>query len=244
MSEKDFNKTENSFLSMCHDLKAPLQNMLGVNTVNQNKLTKEIIPSLNTTNQELFHVIQQVEQNVKIISREGSRLSEMIENILDMYCLEQDKIRYRLKSYSVPKLMEEISSLMKTACEAKNLHWKVTYEKTLSFALLDRHWILRLIENLISNAVKFTEKGSITCHATPLEHEVKFVMADTGSGIPQHLRNHIFEKYTKFPTKGEPRGSGLGLAICCHIIEGHGGRIWAESREGEGTTFNFTVPAV
>jgi len=242
--KKGVNREEKSFLSLCHDLKAPLQTMLGFNAINQDKINREIIPAINSGSQEMLFTVQQVKRNVDIISREGARLSGMIENLLDFYCLEQDEVHYHMEPCRVPELMEEISSVMKAVCETKNLQWKVTYEKSLPFALLDRHWIIRVLENLISNAVKYTDSGTISCHVSALDGKIKFVIEDTGAGIPLRFYDQIFDKFVKAPVKGVQKGSGLGLAICRSVIESHGGEIWFESQVGKGTTFSFTVPAV
>jgi PAS domain S-box-containing protein len=112
----------------------------------------------------------------------------------------------------------------------------------ISTAWIDSHQILRVFSNLIGNAIKFTpEGGAITVHTERLEREVLFSISDTGPGIPEEQLPHVFDRYWQ-ARKGDRRGAGLGLAIAGGIVEAHGGRIWVESRLGQGSTFFFTVP--
>ena len=106
----------------------------------------------------------------------------------------------------------------------------------------DRHRFLQVLENLIGNAVKFTEHGGrITVGADGKEKEVLFWVADTGKGIPAETLPHLFERFYQ-ARKSDRRSAGLGLSIAKGIVETHGGRIWAESTVGRGSTFFFTMP--
>jgi two-component system phosphate regulon sensor histidine kinase PhoR len=97
--------------------------------------------------------------------------------------------------------------------------------------------------NLLHNAVKFTPAGgSITVSAQALEKEVQFCISDTGVGISAEDLPRIFERFYKADRSRSGGGTGLGLSIARHIIEAHGGRIWAESKEGQGSIFFFTLP--
>jgi two-component system sensor histidine kinase VicK len=109
----------------------------------------------------------------------------------------------------------------------------------------DRRRLEQVLNNLLSNALKFTPPGGeIECGACGSTGEVKIWIRDTGVGIPHEEISQLFEKY-KQTTSGKTsihKGTGLGLAICKMIVEAHRGRIWAESAEGKGTTFFFTLP--
>jgi two-component system phosphate regulon sensor histidine kinase PhoR len=97
--------------------------------------------------------------------------------------------------------------------------------------------------NLLYNAIKFTPPGgTITVSANPLEKDVEFSIQDTGEGISTEDLPRIFERFYKADRSRSGGGTGLGLAIARHIVEAHGGRIWAESTEGKGSTFFFTLP--
>ncbi len=109
---------------------------------------------------------------------------------------------------------------------------------------VDRKMIGRVLGNLIHNAIKFTpDRGRITIGAVPADGKIKVSVADTGAGIPQEDLPRIFERFYKVDRARGKSGTGLGLAIARHVVEAHGGRIWAESVEGKGATFYFTLPA-
>ena len=108
----------------------------------------------------------------------------------------------------------------------------------------DRNRLLQVLENLIGNAIKFTDPGgSITVGAASSDHEVVFRVADTGCGIAPENVPRAFDRFWQ-ATKVGRQGAGLGLPITKGIVETHGGRIWIESSEGRGTTFSFTIPTV
>lgn len=242
--DKELSSLDQTFMDLCHDLKAPLQMVLGFNAMNGDKLHENIFPHLDLQDEKIAHTVQQLDRNTGIIAKEGARLAGMIDNILDMYFLEQGKVLYKIEPCSVEHLLEDISALMKAVCETKDLEWSIKYDKRLPRAQLDRHWIIRALENLFSNAVKFTEKGSVNCNITSQRGMIMFVVEDTGQGIPLQYQDTVFEKFVRAPGRGSQKGSGLGLAICKNIVEKHGGRIWFESREGKGSKFSFTIPAV
>jgi two-component system phosphate regulon sensor histidine kinase PhoR len=101
----------------------------------------------------------------------------------------------------------------------------------------------RVLGNLIHNAIKFTpDRGAISIGALPVDDQIKVSVADSGVGIPQEDLPRIFERFYKVDRARGKSGTGLGLAIARHVVEAHGGRIWAESVEGKGATFYFTLP--
>jgi signal transduction histidine kinase len=106
----------------------------------------------------------------------------------------------------------------------------------------DQDRLLQVLENLIGNAIKHTpEGGCITITAVPGPGEIRFSVADTGAGIPDHCLPHVFERFWQ-AERASREGAGLGLPICKGIVEAHGGRIWAESTLGRGTSVFFTIP--
>ena len=107
----------------------------------------------------------------------------------------------------------------------------------------DRDRLLQVFENLIGNAIKFTNAGGcITVGATSRDHEVIFRVSDTGSGIAPENLPRVFDRFWQAATSTNRQGAGLGLPITTGIVEAHGGRIWVESTPSRGTTFSFTIP--
>ena len=98
--------------------------------------------------------------------------------------------------------------------------------------------------NLISNALKFTDEGAVTCRIKRLNNEILVSVTDTGVGIAEVDINQVFEKFKQVGEimTDKPKGTGLGLPICKQIVDHHGGRIWVESQPGQGSTFSFALP--
>lgn len=116
-------------------------------------------------------------------------------------------------------------------------------EEGLPDVMGDNDRLVQVVINLISNAVKFTEKGSVVCMARMQKNEIITSIKDTGIGISKDDQGTVFEKFSQVQnTLTEiPRGTGLGLSICKHIVEQHGGKIWVESEPGVGSTFSFSL---
>ncbi|MBC6952072.1 sensor histidine kinase, partial [candidate division KSB1 bacterium] len=108
----------------------------------------------------------------------------------------------------------------------------------------DRDKLLQVVINLISNAVKFTDTGSVTCRAQGSNGEIVVSVIDTGDGVSPENQPKVFEKFKQVgdSSSNRPKGTGLGLPICKEIVEHHGGRIWVESELGKGSTFSFALP--
>ncbi len=107
----------------------------------------------------------------------------------------------------------------------------------------DRNRVGQVLGNLVANAIKFTPNGgAIAIEAVSLESEVRFSVTDTGPGIPEEARAHVFERYWRGEERDYTKGVGLGLFISKDIIASHGGKIWVESTVGRGSTFYFTLP--
>ncbi len=111
----------------------------------------------------------------------------------------------------------------------------------------DRDKLIQVVINLISNAVKFTDKGSVTCNVYTKQNELIVEISDTGIGIAPEDHAAVFEQFKQVggdTLTDKPKGTGLGLPICKEIVEHHGGRIWLQSAVGKGSTFSFALPAV
>jgi signal transduction histidine kinase len=108
-------------------------------------------------------------------------------------------------------------------------------------AAVDEQAFLRVVENLVGNAIKYTESGSVKVTLEATDDTAKISVADTGRGIPPESIEAVFDKFTKLPETGG-RGAGMGLALCRALVEEMGGRIWVESKVGFGSTFFVEIP--
>lgn len=169
----------------------------------------------------------------------ANRMRELIQNLLQYSQL--GKIEVVKEKVNVKELLNEATQNLKTAIEKSRA--QISIETNLDTVEGDRVQLVQLIQNLLSNALKFTntEHPQIKIEGFRENGHVKFAVSDNGIGIAQNDINKIFEIFRRLNTKKEYPGTGIGLAICKKIVDRHGGRIWPESKPGAGTTFYFTL---
>jgi signal transduction histidine kinase len=140
-----------------------------------------------------------------------------------------------------PLVTNVLNSLQVLASQA-SIQLRLETDEELPDICADQNRLLQVLENLIGNAIKFTSPGgAITVAAIRVPGEIQFSVEDNGAGIPENSLPHVFDRF--WQAEGASRlGAGLGLPICKCIIEAHGGRIWAESTLGHGTSVFFTIP--
>lgn len=174
----------------------------------------------------------------------GTRqLSRMIESLLDIQRLEEGKAVLDPKPTSLHSLMANAAQLVQPLASESNQKLTFTLVDELPFVTCDSDMILRVITNLMENAVKYTPMGgAIKLGAERTAEGVRVSVTDSGPGIPKHMQRQIFDKFSRVKYKDAPKGLGLGLAFCRLAIEAHGGQIWVESEPGEGSSFVFTLP--
>ena len=185
---------------------------------------------------------EKAQQSVARIDRAAERMSRLIGDLLDAARIEAGVL------HAAPQ-PEDASALIETAVEAlrviaadKTIRLVAPGSGAMGFVSCERSLILRVLSNLIGNAIKFSPDGSsVSIGAETRTGEVRFSVADTGPGIPAEHLAHAFDRYWQ-QEGSDRRGSGLGLYIAKGIVEAHGGRIWIESAPGQGTTVNFTLP--
>jgi len=149
-----------------------------------------------------------------------------------------------LEEGDVNELIQQVYDTEHYMAEQKGLYFKIELDNDLPKIKFDKDKIIQVMVNLINNSLKFTERGGVTIKTQNGENIIKVSVKDTGSGIPEGDINKLFHAFEdiELPKGQKPKGTGLGLAICKEIVEGHSGKIWAESKAGEGTTFYFVLP--
>jgi PAS domain S-box-containing protein len=179
-----------------------------------------------------------------LIRRSVQGMTRMVDDLLDLSSIEAGAFSLARSEHQAAELLREARAFLEPLTTARSLRL-VCDEASGDVAVsVDGQQILRVISNLVGNSIKFTpEGGTIRLRAVPAEGEVRFSVADTGSGIPAEQLPRMFDRYWQAHA-GDRRGAGLGLSIARGIVEAHGGRIWAESEPGAGTTVSFTVPRV
>ena len=220
-----------SFTSMLvHDLRAPLTiikayaDMLGASS-----------DPLTTKQQRYLTSMQDA----------SVRMLRLIGEILDVSKLEAGRLTLERKPIDVGALVAEIGERLRPVAEQRAIKLSVNIAVGLPLVQADAGRLEQVLTNLLSNALKFTkDHGAIGLDVTAVEREVEVIVADTGAGIPPDEMPLLFEKFsqTSIGKSSAVQGTGLGLLICRHLVEAHGGRIWAESEVGRGSRFIFCLP--
>ena len=244
--EKEIDNMKTDFIStVSHELRTPLTSVLGFAKIIKRKLNDDIFPLIKTTDdKKIQRAINQVDGNIGIIISEGERLTKLINDVLDIAKMEAGKIEWKKEALSVGEIIERAATAASALFEQKGLRLVKDIEDGLPEIIGDRDRLMQVIINLISNAVKFTDKGSVTCRAKRDGDQIVVSVIDKGMGIAKEDQQKVFEKFKQVGNvlTDKPIGTGLGLPICKQIIEHHGGKIWVESELGKGSAFSFSLP--
>ena len=238
-------QAKSEFVSIVsHELRTPLTLVLGFARLVTKKFESAIEPNLQTEDNNAQKSIYNIKSYLNTIESEGDRLTHLIDDLLDITKIESGKIAWKMEPVSLSSVFERTRVITKSLFEKYDLRLIDDIENGLPEVVGDKDRLEQVVINLVSNAVKFTEKGSVTCKARSIKNEIVLSIIDTGVGIAETHRDSIFEKFKQSgeSLKDRPKGTGLGLPICKEIVEGHGGRIWVESKQGEGSSFTFTLP--
>lgn len=226
------NETKDRFISIIsHDLRTPFSSILGFTDLleNDDELSDE-----------------ERKQYIKYIQEASRSMLSLVNSLLDWTRLQTGRIRFEPQKTDITEIINDSISALRGSAIQKQIEIKNEITNEL-FLFIDKSLIAQVFNNLISNAIKFTNReGTITISATPAENKrfVKFSVKDTGIGIQPEDLPKLFKVDSKFSTEGTAgeKGSGLGLSLVKEIIEKHGGTIWVDSKPGEGSDFQFTLP--
>src|SRR5262245_29263810 len=210
-----------------HDLRNPL----GVVLASTSLLLKSNLPPDKQ---------ERARRQVEAIQRAGNRMNRLIRDLLDFASIQAGRLSVSVRPQDVASMVSEVLEVMEPLAAAKSM--KLVSDVAPDLAIrCDHDRVIQLFSNLVGNSIKFTpDGGTITVRATPDAAVVRFAVIDTGPGIPPDELPHVFDRYYQAQRKNRD-GIGLGLSIARGIVEAHGGRIWVESEEGQGSTFSFTL---
>jgi signal transduction histidine kinase len=242
---EDASASKSAFLSsVSHELRTPLTSVLGFAKITQKRLEEFVFPNVQADDRKTQRAMGQARDNLGIIVTEGERLTALINDLLDLAKIEAGKMDWQMQPLRVSEVIEHAMSASAALFEQKGLEPIVVAQDDLPEIVGDRDRLIQVMINLISNAVKFTDEGSVTCQARQVGGEIVVSVIDTGLGIALADRSTVFERFKQVgdTLAGKPKGTGLGLPICKEIVEHHGGRIWVESESGRGSAFSFTLP--
>jgi len=182
------------------------------------------------------------------VSNSIKRLNRLIDDVLELSKLEFEKVNLKIGAYQINEIIEEVVLTQKPIAEKYGLYLKTELDDTFSKVKFDPDRVIQVLNNLINNAIKFTSRGGITVksHFDGAGKNIIVSVIDTGMGIDKEDIPELFKKFKQLANASAKRtkGTGLGLAICKEIIDQHGGKIWAVSGAGKGSSFNFSLPYV
>jgi signal transduction histidine kinase len=227
------NRVKSEFLStMSHELRTPLNSIIGFSDL----LKQKIIGELN----------QKQEHYVDNILKSSKHLLSLINDILDLSKIESGKIEMNIEKISLPATINDTLEMVRTMAIKHNITIIKEFDPDFEFLDADKQKLKQILFNLLSNAVKFSkaEGGTIKIITKKYDEIALIAVSDTGIGIKKEDMGKLFNKFQQIESATYKKygGSGLGLAISKELVELHGGMIWAESKYGEGTTFNFKLP--
>jgi signal transduction histidine kinase len=217
--------------TLSHDLRGPLMAISGAA-----ELICEMAPEADEPGGEIRDWCDQIQYAAGVMER-------FIHDVLEFGSLEDAQLRLRLVRDDLTVLVRSVAEMFQNAASSKHIRFDTDFPAGATIATYDRDRMLQVVSNIVHNAITFTPHGgSIRVGVARSGADVLVTVTDTGSGIPKAELDTIFERFRRL-SEADRRGLGVGLYIAKWIVEAHGGRIWAESQVGRGSTFCFTLPA-
>ena len=199
--------------------------------------------AVETLEQGALNEPQAADRFLSGISRNVDRMTRIVEDLLELSRLDTGQAVIQMSSFHVRELIEETVEGYLPLAQANDVSLQVELPTDLPSVIGDEVKFQQVVSNLVENAIKFTPAGGkVTVTAEAGEKSVAMSVTDTGIGIAYEHVPHVFERFYKIDRSRKDEGSGLGLAIAKHIVQAHGGEMWVKSREGEGSTFTFSLP--
>jgi PAS domain S-box-containing protein len=227
---KDLDRLREDLTAMIyHDLRSPLSNVIS---------SLEMLSAMLGKPED-----ESIQSMLDIARRSTDRIQRLTSSLLDIHRLESGQPLGSPQPVNLIDLLEEALTIVQPAFANKSQLVAVQTPANRPWVLADADMIRRVIINLLDNASKFTpDNGEIRVEVARQNNSVLVRVSDTGPGIASLYHESIFEKFSRVSSKDGPKGLGLGLAYCRLAIGAHAGRIWVESRPGQGAKFSFTLP--
>lgn len=228
---KKQNEQKDQFISIAaHELKTPLSAIHGFSDLLM-KSSKELGP-------------EKTSDYLGIISKESIRLSTLVTDILDLSRVDLGTVKYDMKEINLRSVLSNASKSIEMQMKEKGLKFETEINRNLPKIAVDENKFTQILINLLTNAMKYTLKGTVVFKAYNDNNSLHLIFKDTGIGMSKEGMKHLFERFYRVETevtKSIP-GSGLGLSLCKEYAEAMGGKIWVESEAGKGSTFHVVFP--
>jgi len=229
---KSLDRMKDEFLSnVSHEFKTPLTSIQGYSQL--------------ISDGTLGDINEQQQKAVSTVIRNSERLRRLVDSLLYLSRAQAGKIRYSFDRVQIADVIDNSIQDVELQAKSKNITIKKDLPDEMPLFNADRDKLMDVLINLTDNAVKFTpDGGTITISSYVEEKSLHISVKDTGIGIPKDKIPNLFQRFYQVDASGKRKygGTGLGLYICKKIVEDHGGNIWVESTEGEGSTFHIQFP--
>ena len=220
------NQNKSVFLAnMSHEIRTPLNVIMGFSNL--------IVTAATEEEKRMY---------AEVLENNCSLLLQLINDILDLSKIESGTLTFAEEEMELNILLEELASAMRTRIVAEEVVLNCVTLSAPCFVVAEKKRLSQVLINLLTNAIKFTTKGSIRLGYEIHGKMLYFYVADTGCGFPESQKQKVFERFVRLDS-AKP-GTGLGLAICRTIVEKMGGCIGVESEEGKGSCLWFTIPDI
>ncbi|HLH62218.1 MAG TPA: ATP-binding protein [Ktedonobacteraceae bacterium] len=228
------NNLKSQFLAtVTHELRTPLHSIISYGAL----ILEGFVDGELTAEQE---------EHIQFIVRRAEDLSHLVDDMLDLSKIEADRLEVKVEPLTLASNLAEVVNQLKPMANNKGLYLTLEADDGLPLALADSYRLRQIVINMVSNALKFTEKGGVTIRCTQLERYdmLRVSVHDTGIGISPAALDYIFEAFRQADGSTTRRfgGTGLGLTIARKLIELQGGEVAVESTVGQGSTFSFSLP--
>jgi signal transduction histidine kinase len=241
---QELDRLKSRFLSMAsHELKTPLTSISGLAQVLLRRMRRRLEVGRPDQDEWIEEQNGHVDR-LELLNSQTSRLGRLVDELLDVSRIESGKLEFQMAPVDMPALMREVADRHQLSTTAHN----IVVETNGAFdapVVADRDHLEQVLDNLVSNAIKFSpEGGLIVVRAREDGNSVVVSVSDPGLGIAPEKLDSVFGLFyqAEDPVSRRTGGMGLGLYISKEIVTRHGGRIWVESRLGEGSTFSFSLP--
>jgi signal transduction histidine kinase len=234
--------------TVSHELRTPLTSIVGFSSMIKENLEKKIFPLIERKESvdSLSTDIGYIREELNIIETEAERLTDMINNVLDLAKIEAGKVVWSMEEVGIIDVITHAVNAVTSLLDKKSLKIITRVTDTHFSVIGDKNRLIQVVTNLLSNAIKFSDKGEIIINVKNDNEFIRCEIKDSGCGIPKECLESVFEKFRQVTdTLSRNRtGTGLGLPICKEILDHHNGKIWVESEYGYGSVFIFLIPYI